>query len=113
MSKEQTLTLMFAERDKLNRAIEVLRRRGRPPGPRSIAPAKRKRRLSEAGRKAISEVAKKHWADQGGENLAEPADCQQLLEPGTALWDVAVLGSETPKQYTRSAWLGGVVVGKS
>jgi len=65
MSKEQILALLFAERDKLNRAIEALdgpKRRGRPPGPRTIAPAKRKRTLSAAGRKAIAEAARKRWA---------------------------------------------------
>ena len=65
MSKEQILALMFAERDKLDRAIEVLdgsRRQGRPPEPRTVAPAKRKRTLSAAGRKAIAEAARKRWA---------------------------------------------------
>jgi hypothetical protein len=72
MSKEQILELLFAERDKLNRAIEALhgpKRRGRPPGTRNkLAPAKGsaitelKRRLSAAGRKAIAEAAKKRWA---------------------------------------------------
>ena len=65
MSKEQILALLFADRDKLNRAIEALdgpKRRGRPPGPRTIAPAKRKRTLSAAGRKAIAEGQRKRWA---------------------------------------------------
>jgi len=65
MSKEEILALLFAERDKLNRTIEALdgpKRRGRPPGPRTVAPAKRKRTLSAAGRKAIAEAARKRWA---------------------------------------------------
>jgi hypothetical protein len=67
MSKEQILALLFVERDRLNLAIEALggttgKRRGRPPGSRTIAPAKRKRTLSAAGRKAIAEAARKRWA---------------------------------------------------
>jgi hypothetical protein len=64
MSKEQILALLLAERDKLNRAIEALdgpKRQGRPPGPRTVAPATRKRTLSAAGRKAIAEAARKRW----------------------------------------------------
>ena len=71
MSKEQILALLLAERDKVNRAIEALggttgKRRGRPPGTRNtLGPAKGnamtepKRKLSAAGRKAISEAARK------------------------------------------------------
>jgi hypothetical protein len=65
MPTEQILALLLAERNKLNRAIEALggpKRRGRPPGPRTVAPAKRKRGLTAAGRKAISEAARKRWA---------------------------------------------------
>ena len=71
---EQILALMFAERDRLNRAIEALggttgKRRGRPPGTRSVLAeaegstvAKPKRKLSAAGRRAIVAAAKKRWA---------------------------------------------------
>ena len=74
MSKEQILALLFAERDKLNRAIEALggtagKRRGRPPGMRNApavaeatATAKPKRKLSAAGRQAMVAAAKKRWA---------------------------------------------------
>ena len=69
MSTEQILALMFAERDKLNRVIEALdgpKRRGRPPmhqtGPRTVAPEKRRRTFSAAGRKAMAEAARKRWA---------------------------------------------------
>jgi hypothetical protein len=65
MPTDRILALLQAERDKLNRAIEALdgpKRRGRPPGPRTIAPAKRKRTLSAAGWKAIADAARKRWA---------------------------------------------------
>ena len=67
---EQILALLFAEQDRLNRAIEALggtteKRRGRPPGTSNTpaatelaAPAK----LSAAGRRAIVAAAKKRWA---------------------------------------------------
>jgi len=73
MSK-QILALLFAERDRLNRAIEALggttgKRRGRPPGthntPAAASPgalAKPKRKLSAAGRRAIAKAARKRWA---------------------------------------------------
>ena len=72
MPTEQILALMFAERDKLNRAIEALggpKRRGRPPGTRNKlasargnAIAEPKRKLSAASRKAMVAAAKKRWA---------------------------------------------------
>jgi len=40
MSNENILAVLLAEREKLNRAIEALggpKRRGRPPGPRTVA----------------------------------------------------------------------------
>jgi hypothetical protein len=74
MPTDQILALLITERDKLNRAIEALgattgKRRGRPPRTRNTpvraraaAPAKPKRKLSAAGRKAIVEAARKRWA---------------------------------------------------
>jgi hypothetical protein len=74
LMSEQILALLFAERDKLNRAIEALggttgKRRGRPPGTRNTppvaagkAPAKPKRKLSAASRRAMVAAAKKRWA---------------------------------------------------
>jgi hypothetical protein len=74
MPTDQILALLLAERDKLNRAIEALdgatpKPRGRPPGPRNapaasetVAPAKPKRKLSAAGRRAIIDATKKRWA---------------------------------------------------
>lgn len=87
MSTEQIITLLTEERDRLNRAIDVLGgvgkpRRGRPPGKKKAgaapaaaateaasegaskaAPAKRKKRkLSAAARARISEAQKKRWA---------------------------------------------------
>jgi len=74
MQTEQILALLIAERDRLSRAIDALqgseKRRGRPPGlgknqtpvvPRSTT-AKKTRKLSAAGRKAIADAAKKRWA---------------------------------------------------
>jgi hypothetical protein len=78
MPTDQILALLIAERDKLNRAIEVLqgptKHRGRPPknllnGTISTAisepaqPAKKKRRkFTAAQRKLQSEKLKAHWA---------------------------------------------------
>jgi hypothetical protein len=71
---EQILALLFAERDRLNRAIEALggttgKRRGRPPGSRNVLAeaeestiAKPKRKLSAASRRAMVAAAKKRWA---------------------------------------------------
>jgi len=73
MPTEHILALLVAERDKLNRAIEVLqgaRRRGRPPKNLTAAalpestdgvPAARKGR-SAAQRKAQSKRMKEYWA---------------------------------------------------
>ncbi len=74
MPTDQILTLLVAERDKLNRAIEVLgapvKRRGRPPkNPAPVATVvavppsapKRKRRTA-AQRKAHAERMKAYWA---------------------------------------------------
>jgi hypothetical protein len=69
MPTDHILTLLIAERDKLNRAIEALqgpaKRRGRPPKAVAThaAPSvpKRKRR-SAAQRKAQAERMKAYWA---------------------------------------------------
>jgi hypothetical protein len=74
MPTEHILALLIAERDKLNRVIEVLqgsaRRRGRPPkNPLMVAapavapaPKRKRRRQSAAQRKAQAERMKKYWA---------------------------------------------------
>jgi hypothetical protein len=76
MPTEHIIALLIAERDKLNRAIEVLqgpiKRRGRPPKNPSAAaaapaatlpaPTKKRRGLSAAGRKAQSQRMKAYWA---------------------------------------------------
>jgi hypothetical protein len=78
MNIEQIVALLVAERDRMTRAIDALqgpiKRRGRPPGSgkrvasaapvasAANAPARRKRTLSAAGRKAIADAAKKRWA---------------------------------------------------
>ena len=62
------LTLLIQERDRLNRAIEILqsepKRRGRKPGGTAAVPKKphRRRKMSPAARKAVSERMKKYWA---------------------------------------------------
>ena len=68
MPTDHILTLLIAERDKLNRAIEALqgaaKRPGRPPKTPQTAAAvvpKRKRR-SVAQRKAQAERMKAYWA---------------------------------------------------
>jgi hypothetical protein len=76
MPTEQILDLLIAERDKLNRAIEVLqgstKRRGRPPksvlsvipaSPEPAQPAKKKRRkFTAVQRKQQAERMKAFWA---------------------------------------------------
>jgi hypothetical protein len=71
MPNEHIISLLIAERDKLNRAIETLqgsaKRRGRPPknqsasGAVAAAAPKRKRRTA-AQRKAQAERMKAYWA---------------------------------------------------
>jgi hypothetical protein len=71
MPTEHIISLLIAERDKLNRAIETLqgsaKRRGRPPKNESpaaalqIAAPKRKRRTA-AQRKAQAVRMKAYWA---------------------------------------------------
>lgn len=91
METSQIVALLQAERDRLNRAIELLqgptKRRGRPPvnktafdynapdvpewvkpasakgtAPKAKATAPKKRTMSAAGRKAIGDAARKRWA---------------------------------------------------
>lgn len=62
------------ERDRLVRAIAALagaastatvKRRGRKPGPKATAPKGRRRGgISKEGRKRLSELMKKRWADR-------------------------------------------------
>lgn len=69
------LTLLIAERDRLNQAIAILqggtaaaapKRRGRPPGSKNKAPVAAKKRgdMSDAARKAVSARMKKYWAQR-------------------------------------------------
>jgi hypothetical protein len=74
MPTEHIITLLIAERDKLNRAIEALqgpaKRRGRPPKnpltavtPTTPEPAKKKRRkFTAVQRKAAAERMRQRWA---------------------------------------------------
>jgi len=62
------LQLLIEERDRLNRAIEVLggtvpKRRGRPPGSKTATKAKSGRgAMSAAQKKKVSDRMKKYWA---------------------------------------------------
>jgi len=64
----QIVAELKAQRDRLDRAIATVngistpRRRGRPPKTAQIAAKPKRRRLSAAGRKRISEAAKRRWA---------------------------------------------------
>jgi hypothetical protein len=71
MPTEHIISLLIAERDKLNRAIETLqgsaKRRGRPPKDQSPTaaletPAPKKKRRTAAQRKAQAERMKAYWA---------------------------------------------------
>ncbi len=69
MPIEQILALLIAERDRLNAAIEALqgaRRRGRPPKNPLLAvqaaPAKKRRGMSAANRKAAAARMRAYWA---------------------------------------------------
>ena len=87
MATDQIVSMLIAERDKLNAEIEALqgptKRRGRPPGKKppastfdynapdvpewvkpaaARAPVKKKRKMSAAARKAIGDAARKRWA---------------------------------------------------
>ena len=72
MPTEHIISALISERDKLNRAIEVLqgtaKRRGRPPQDAAIVPAvapapvRKRRRQSTARRKAQAERMKAYWA---------------------------------------------------
>ncbi len=70
MPTEHIIALLIAERDKLNRAIEVLqgaKRRGRPPkNPLALvgsaAPVRKARTFSAAQRKQQAARMKAYWA---------------------------------------------------
>ncbi len=72
MPINEIVGLLIAERDKLNRAIEALsgvKRRGRPPKNSRVpqvreseVPAKPRRAMSAARRKAKSKAMKAFWA---------------------------------------------------
>jgi len=109
METEQIVALLIAERDRLARAIEALqgsaKRRGRPPGlsrkgvtlksghlasPKvsptpEARPVRHKRKLSAAGRKAISDGARKRWAaikaGKAPSPFAKPSKGEKLNKP--------------------------------
>src|ERR1700732_4646638 len=82
MAIDQVFSLLIAERDRLDRAIQILhdggaKRRGRPPKNPTLnhssvpdgvklasvkTPVHRKRKMSAAGRKAIRDAVRKRWA---------------------------------------------------
>ncbi|MGC2111336.1 MAG: hypothetical protein WA655_17610 [Candidatus Korobacteraceae bacterium] len=74
MDIQNILTDLKGERDRLDRAISALegtapgqRRRGRPAGSRNVATAAaapRRRHMSAAARKRISEMMKQRWAER-------------------------------------------------
>lgn len=73
------LTLLIAERDRLNQAIAILqggtagaapKRRGRPPGSKNKPAAKKRGEMSDAARKAVSARMKKYWAQRRKEKKA-------------------------------------------
>jgi hypothetical protein len=72
MDIQSILAELKKEREKLDRAIGALlglgnqtRRRGRPAGSQQAAAPKRKRRhMSAASRKRISEMMKQRWAER-------------------------------------------------
>jgi len=61
---EQILSELRSERDRLDQAISALeggkRRPGRPPS----TGVRRKRRLTPEGRRRLSEMMKKRWAER-------------------------------------------------
>lgn len=73
MDLNAILNALKGERDRLHRAIAILEggsrnRRGRPPGATSGAVSggtgRKRRRMSAAARKLISEAMKKRWAER-------------------------------------------------
>lgn len=71
------LSVLIAERDRLNQAIAILqggstaptvKRRGRPPGSKNkkagTAKADARGQMSDAARKAVSARMKKYWAQR-------------------------------------------------
>ena len=81
-TNDDVLTLLIAQRDRLNQAIAVLqggsavpgrKRRGRPPGSKNktTATAKKRGKMSDAARKATSARMKKYWAQRRKEKAAK------------------------------------------
>ncbi|MFB3813963.1 MAG: hypothetical protein ACE14L_07605 [Terriglobales bacterium] len=75
MDTSKILSELRAERGRIDQAIAALEaidragsapsRRGRAAGARSAAqPIRRRRRMSAAGRKRLSEMMKKRWAER-------------------------------------------------
>jgi hypothetical protein len=72
MNTKSLLNDLKAERDRLNKAIAALESlnspkgtgagRGRPPATKVVPKPRRKRRLTPAGRKRLSEMMKARWA---------------------------------------------------
>ena len=68
MNIQQIVAELKAERDRLDKAIAAVNgistqpRRGRPPKAVQTARPKRRRRMSAAARKRISQATKRRWA---------------------------------------------------
>jgi hypothetical protein len=111
MPTDQILSLLVAERDKLNRAIEALqdgvKRRGRPPKnplagtPPTAAPALKKhgRRFSAAQRKAASERMRLRWAAKRKAEAKATA-----LQPTTRKRTMSAAGRKAIRDAVRKRW---------
>jgi hypothetical protein len=112
MPTDQILSLLVAERDKLNRAIEALqgptKRRGRPPkNPLGVtnsssapAPKKHGRRFSAAQRKAASQRMRLRWA---AKRKAE-AKSTATLQPTTKKRTMSAAGRKAIRDGVRKRW---------
>jgi len=108
MPTEQILSLLIAERDKLNRAIEALhgptKRLGRPPknslATTAAAPKKQGRRFSAAQRKAASERMRLRWAAKR-KAQAKPA---ATLQPTTKKRTMSAAGRKAIRDAVRKRW---------
>jgi len=109
MPTDQILSLLVAERDKLNRAIEALRgptkRIGRPPkNPLAAAaapqPKKHGRRFSAAQRKAASERMRQRWAAKRKAQAKPTA----TLQPTTKKRTMSAAGRKAIRDGVRKRW---------
>jgi hypothetical protein len=62
MPTDHIVSLLIAERDKLNRAIDALQGAAKKPAAEQTAAAPKKRRVSAASRRKMAEGQKRRWA---------------------------------------------------